>query len=138
MTGEQSFIVSIVFDWSITNLGRVDAEILERIESDEDVTNISVYLQLVIPLLEMADYCLLQEKKKHIQHQQDCTLDRSMHDEINTLNLTSSKNSRFTRSSSGQLSIMRVLRVLIRSCLREAKDMIMPQKAVKRPPNEKQ
>lgn len=53
-----------------------------------------------------------------------------MCDEINTLNLTSSKNSRFTRSSSGQLSIMRVLRVLIRSCLYEAKDMIMLQKAV--------
>lgn len=118
--------------WSITNLGRVDAEILERIESDEDVTNVSVHLQLVIPLLEMADYYLLQKRKKtHTWHRKDCTLDRSMHGVINTLNLTSSKNSRFTRSSSGQLSIMRVLRVLIRSCLYEAKDMIMPEKAVK-------
>ncbi len=129
-----------VCDRSITNLGRVDAEILERIESDEDVAHVSVHLQLIIPLLEMADYYLLQERKKtpHTWHQQDCTLDRSMHDVVNTLNLTSSKNSRFTRSSSGQLSIMRVLRVLIRSCLYEAKDMIMPQKAVKWPPNEKQ
>lgn len=46
-------------NWCITYLGRVDAEILERIESNEDVTNISVHLQLVISLLEMADYYLL-------------------------------------------------------------------------------
>lgn len=78
-----------------------------------------------------------KNKKTHTWNQQDCTLARSMNEEINTLNLTWSKNSRFTRSSSGQLSIMRVLRVLIRSCLHEAKDMIMPQKAVKWPPNEK-
>lgn len=44
---------------SITNPGRVDAEILERIESNEDVTNISVHLQLIKPFLEMADYFLL-------------------------------------------------------------------------------
>lgn len=51
-------------DCSSSNLGRVDVEILERIESDEDVTNISVHLELIIPLLEMADYCLLQTRKK--------------------------------------------------------------------------
>ena len=113
-----------------TNLGRVNAEILKRVESDEDVTDISVHLQLIVPLLEMADYCLLQTRN-NTWHQEHCTLDQSMYDEINTLNLTSSKNSRFTRSSSGQLSIMRVLRVLIRSCLYEAKDMIMPLESCK-------
>lgn len=47
-------------DWfPKTNLGRVDAEVLERVESDEDVANVSVNLQLIVPLLEVADYRLL-------------------------------------------------------------------------------
>lgn len=42
-----------------TNLRRIDAEILKWIESDEDVTNVSVHLKLIVPLLEMTDYYLL-------------------------------------------------------------------------------
>lgn len=52
----------LLFDWPITNLWGVDAEILEGIESNKDVTNVSVHLQLIVPLLEMADYCLLQKR----------------------------------------------------------------------------
>lgn len=52
----------------ITNLGRVDAEILERIESDEDVTHIRVDLQLIIALLQMADDYLLQGKQTAWMH----------------------------------------------------------------------
>lgn len=119
----------------VSHLRRVNAEVLKRIKSDEDVSNVSVNLQLLISPLEVADYRLLRERREtyYKQHGGDrCTA------EIKAAKLTSSKNSRFTRSSSGQLSIMRVLRVLILSCLRETKDKIMPQKAVKRPPNEKQ
>lgn len=119
----------------LSHLRRVNAEVLKRIKSDEDVPNISVNLQLIISPLEVADYCLLQERREtcYKQHRSDRYAAA-----INTAKLTSSKNSRFTRSSSGQLSIMRVLRVLILSCLCEAKDKIMPQKAGKWPPNEKQ
>lgn len=119
----------------MSHLRRVNAEVLKRIKSDENVSDISVNLQLIISPLEVADYCLLRERKEtcYKQHRSD-----RYTSEINTAELTSSKNSRFTRSSSGQLSIMRVLRVLILSCLCEAKDTIMPQKAVKWPPNEKQ
>lgn len=42
-----------------TNLRRIDAEILKRIESDEDVANISIDLKLIVPLLEMTDDYLL-------------------------------------------------------------------------------
>lgn len=67
-------LLGTLCDWSITNLGRVDAEVLERIESDEDVTNISVHLQLIIPLLEMADYSLLQKRKK-----KPCIISRTLY-----------------------------------------------------------
>lgn len=50
-----------------TNLRRVDAEILERIEGDEDIADIRVHLQLLVPLLEMTDNCLLgRQEEKHI------------------------------------------------------------------------
>lgn len=119
----------------MSHLRGVNAEVLKRIKSDEDVSNIGVNLQLIISPLEVADYCLLREKRETRYKPQ--WSDRYTA-EINTAKLTSSKNSRFTRSSSGQLSIMRVLRVLILSCLYEAKDTVMPQKGVNRPPNEKQ
>lgn len=110
----------------VSHLRRVNAEVLKRIKSDEDVSNISVNLQLIISPLEVADYRLLRERRETC-HKQDRSDRYSA--EINTAEPTSSKNSRFTRSSSGQLSIMRVLRVLILSCLREAKDTIRPQKS---------
>lgn len=119
----------------MTHLRRVNAEVLKRIKSDEDVSNVRVNLELIISPLEVADYCLLREGREtwHKQPRPD-----QYAQEINTAKLTSSKNSRFTRSSSGQLSIMRVLRVLILSCLHEAKDTLKLQKAGKWPPNEKQ
>lgn len=60
-----STMIGTMCEWLITNLRRVDVKILERIESDENVTNISVNLQLIISLLEMADYCLLRKRKKN-------------------------------------------------------------------------
>lgn len=52
--------VECPYSWMIHHLWRVYAEALERVESDEDVTHVGVNLQLIIPLMEVADYCLLQ------------------------------------------------------------------------------
>lgn len=56
----------------VSHLRRVNAEVLKRIKSDEDVSNISVNLQLIISPLEVADYCLLRERREtcYKQHQQ--------------------------------------------------------------------
>lgn len=102
----------------VTDLRRVDAEILEGVESNEDVADVGVHLQLFVPLLQVPDDRLLQEEGGR-----ESGVVRRLHPidaqrEISALNLTSSRNSRFTRSSSGQPWMMRVLRVLIRSCLR--------------------
>lgn len=47
-----------------THLRRVQAEALERIKSDEDVSNVGVNLELVISPLEVADDCLLRERRE--------------------------------------------------------------------------
>lgn len=48
-----------VEDTYVTHLRRVNAEVLKRIKSDEDVADVGVNLQLIISPLEVADYCLL-------------------------------------------------------------------------------
>lgn len=60
-----------------TNLRRVDGEILEGVESDEDVAHVGVHLQLVVPLLQVPDDGLLQEGGESA-NQTTCTSTRSM------------------------------------------------------------
>lgn len=48
----------------MTHLRRVNAEVLKRIKSDEDVADVSVNLQLIISPLEVADYCLLRGRRE--------------------------------------------------------------------------
>lgn len=47
-----------------TNLRRVDAEILEGVERNEDVADVGVDLQLVVPPLQVPDNRLLQEDRE--------------------------------------------------------------------------
>lgn len=60
----------------VSHLRRVNAEVLKRIKSDEDVSDVSVNLQLIISPLEVADYRLLRERREtyYKQHGSDrCT-----------------------------------------------------------------
>ena len=49
-----------VSQWEVEYLGRIDAEGLEGVDGDEDVSHVSVDLQLVVPPLQVADDGLLR------------------------------------------------------------------------------